>query len=70
MTTVYGKPVRMQRRHFYLIADVLFREAPLDRFSPAYAMWKRIVLSMADKLATTNDGFKRERFLSAAGLDK
>ena len=52
---------KLQRRHFEAIAAEL-KSAP-DAGSPAHA--KR-VSDMADKLATTNPGFRRDFFITAA----
>jgi hypothetical protein len=47
---------------------------PLYSSSPAwdrgaYDEWATIVIGLADVLAAFNPGFKRERFLTAAGLE-
>jgi hypothetical protein len=55
-----GTP-KLQRRHFEAIAADL-KAAP-DAGSPAHA---QRVSDMADKLATTNPGFRRDFFVAAA----
>lgn len=60
-TTGVQKTPKLQRRHFEEIAAQL-RSAP-DAGSPAHA---QRVSDMADRLATTNPGFRRDYFVSAA----
>jgi hypothetical protein len=52
---------KLQRRHFEAIAAEL-KSAP-DAGSPAHS---QRVSAMADKLATTNPGFRRDFFIKAA----
>lgn len=52
---------QLQRRHFEAIAADL-KNAP-DAGSPAHS---QRVSAMADKLATTNPGFRRDFFIKAA----
>ena len=66
--------LKMQRRHFQLIAEVLkdsrpeaFPESPVGL--DAHVQWGRTVEGMAIALASTNPGFDRARFLKACGME-
>ena len=56
---VYSKPVKLQHRHFVLIADII-----RDFGYPAER--RRIAEHFANRLARTNPNFDRSRFVSAA----
>lgn len=57
----------MQRRHFEVIADVLYSTEPLRRQRGPHETWKRVVERMADALSGQDYLFNRERFLRACG---
>ena len=59
----------MTRKHFAAIAAELRRQRPDHLGLQAQATWAEIVKGMADTLAQFNSDFKRDRFLTAAGLD-
>ena len=61
--------VTLQRRHFELIADLLASTFAVDLpHRPLFsnADRDRIVGAWADRLARTNDGFRRDRFVTRA----
>jgi hypothetical protein len=64
---------QLQRRHFEAIAAELLKQGPMrsklggdPEYEKAVAAHTQRVNDMADKLATTNPGFKRDRFVAAA----
>jgi hypothetical protein len=59
----------MQRRHFQMIAETL---KSLTRGRPddwSKNGWRETCLTFASRLASTNPGFDRARFLAACGME-
>ena len=64
----------MQRRHYQFIAAIMLSEKPDrepgNRWSDgARNEWSTTVLAFASRLASTNPGFDRARFLAACGME-
>ena len=60
----------MQRRHFQMIAEVLNDSFPVpENNTDPVLYWRLIVESFASRLASTNPGFDRARFLAACGME-
>jgi hypothetical protein len=73
-TTRTMSGLKMQRRHFQLIAETLLSERPVfttrnEWEQGAHDEWSTIVLHFAGVLAKSNDGFDRARFLAACGME-
>ena len=66
--------ITFQRRHYQFIAAIMLSEKP-DRESGnrwsdgARDEWSTTVLAFASRLASTNPGFDRARFLAACGME-
>jgi hypothetical protein len=60
-------PGKMNRAHFEVIANMLKSEKPADDAPTAeHTAFQTKLSAYADKLATTNPGFNRQRFIEAA----
>ena len=62
----------MQRRHFQFIANVFAQGEPLGCGPKSDAhreCWTALAESFASRLASTNPGFDRARFLAACGME-
>ena len=62
----------MQRRHFQMIANVFAQGQPLGCGPKSDAhreCWTALAESFASRLASTNPGFDRARFLAACGME-
>lgn len=61
----------MQRRHFELIAEVIAERRTVEHnyADVVHDELNRIRTTFADRLASTNPNFNRERFLRACGVD-
>jgi hypothetical protein len=54
----------MTRKDFELIASVLRKNRP-ERCDDGWLQWEGLVTDFANRLAGTNPGFKRDRFIDA-----
>jgi hypothetical protein len=60
----------MSRKHFKALADALKAEKPGDNWNPnKRVQWELDVKAIADTCAQFNPNFKRDRFLTACGVE-
>ena len=59
----------MQRRHFQMIAAILKAEMDLESTDDGMRSLAHLTREFASRLASTNPGFDRARFLAACGME-
>jgi hypothetical protein len=60
----------MSRKHFRALADALKAEKPGDNWNPnKRVQWELDVKAIANTCAQFNSNFKRDRFLTACGVE-
>lgn len=62
--------VKLEHRHFAVIAAALRESKPAANWEPAkMSQWKSTVSSFVDTCRSSNGRFDRDRFLAACGWD-
>ena len=61
--------LKMQRRHFQLIAETLHTLSLGRPEGWSKNLWRETCLTFAARLEATNPGFDRARFLRACGME-